>query len=277
MKKTYLYLPLLALCISCGNKGVSFKKGIRDLTDKVEGKGNKAEEEKLKQPDNLRLEYETITENRQSDFVIIPIRLDYIISPKDGDETLYANLLFYNPKSGQLNYMDTSYVGFVLRYEILTSQPPQHDKKGSIIEDQYTYAGKNTNNHLIFMEIANSRLSGRGSSDSFGKGNYNTYNTPSYLAVVKDDGSNFVALTPANSDVQWWSFIQDGKALVASATTDSNNNGKIDSSDKIQLFYADLTAPTLGSIIVPEGLQNLLVHDFVKRKTHFDNMSKALE
>lgn len=275
MKNICISIFFLIILFSCGQRNQTSNNDIKEkaesMRDKVaENKDSTlSKEEKLKY-ENLRMEYFPAVTNQYSDFVITPIKLEQVFS-KDSDVELFSNLLFYNPNTGQINYIDTSYIGYIDSYKILTShQEKKAEDDYSSEESEYQYIGKNCPNNLIFLQIANS-LDADHRSDIYSRlSNEGTYGYQHYLAITNHDGTNFITITPTNSAVMWWSFIHDGKGILASAAVDSNNNGKIDDNDETQIYYTNLLKPQAGSIVVPSITQQMLTKDFIKRRLDYD-------
>lgn len=276
MKNITIATSLLLLLASCGNTRERIQEKAETLKEKVTGKPEEDTEPETK-PDEVKLTYESPFVNRQSKFIVIPTRFESGTESKEEYTNLYSSLLFFNPESGETNALDTtSYIGFIDRFSALTSTPESKENDSQQKNTHYTYAGKNTPNTLLFLEIANSELTvetkGRGGVwGSLYKGSSTRQNI--YLATVNHDGKNFQPLTPNNSAVIWWEFIQEGSALLASAVVDTDNNGKIEDTDKIELFYTNLQKPQLGRTIIPATLQQALTSDYIKRKKEFEQKS----
>lgn len=283
MKNITIISAAVLLFVSCGQTRERIQKSAEDLKEKVSGNPNDDKVQAPK-PEQLKLTYSHAFVNRHSPFIIIPTRLKNL-SGKGDDIPLYSNLIFFNPEDGQVNHLDTNYAGFIEQFSVLTSQPPKaaqtEDDEPEEMEvrneTEYQYTGKNTPGSLIFMEIANSKLETDERStvwESLYKGRNGSgtgYNK--YLAIVNHDGKNFTALTPDNSAVIWWQFIREGAGFLASAVVDSDNNGKIEDSDKVELFYTNLLKPEQGHTVIPAALQQTLTNDYIKRKTAFEQKS----
>lgn len=270
MKNIPLALSLLLLLASCGNTRERIKEKAENLKDKVTGNPNDGTTDQ--QAPEPKLSYGAPFVNRLSKFIIIPSHLETLVGEKGEQADLHSNLLFFNPETGEVNALDTGYVGFIENFSVLCAQPVPKDADGTELSDPgYRYIGTNGPSSLIFMEVANSKLKTDKSSNLwgslYGRG-ATSYNR--YLAVANDDGKNFTPLTPPNSAALWWEFIQNGGGFLASAVVDSDNNGKIEDSDKVELFYTNLQKPELGRTIVPAALQQTLTSDYIKRKKEFD-------